>query len=123
MTQKGYEMPEIILSGPELSVEVARRVMGWDNAGLVNDRCYISCGQGFWAPHESISDAWEVVEKLFTVIPQQDIHIEHLAANQSGDDGQWSVSTCFENEAWVGFVYAETAPHAICLAALKAVDD
>ena len=114
--QKGYEMPQTTLSGPELSVEVARCVMGWERAGIVNGKCYVPCGHGYWAPHEFIKDAWEVVEK---------------------DDGwgfnwrlkRWAASpkpwTCVADRITdSGRFYAEavTAPLAICLVALRAVE-
>lgn len=49
--------------------------------------------------------------------PQQDIHLEHLEGTG------WGVSCCFSKDegGWDGFVYADTAPLAICLAALKAL--
>ncbi len=66
----------------------------------------------------SIQAIWEVVEKLFTLIPQQDLHFQHLAANQKGDDARWGVGSCH----WKEFIYAETLPHAVCLATLKFYD-
>jgi hypothetical protein len=66
---------------------------------------------------ENIAAAWPVVEKLIEILPQGDIHIEHL------NHEEWGVSTCYDKDegGWDGFVTADTAPLAICLAALKAV--
>jgi Phage ABA sandwich domain len=71
-------------------------------------------------PHYStdISEAWKVVEKLLIMLPNQDFHIEHWADENSAG---WQVSSCFELGNWKKWVKAKTLPHAICLAALKAV--
>src|SRR5574341_430621 len=64
-------------------------------------------------PHYStdIAAAWQVVEKLLTLVENQDIHIEHLAIE---DENYWGVSTCFELGEWKDWVRAETASLAIC---------
>ncbi len=71
-------------------------------------------------PHYStdITAAWQVLEKLLTMTENQDIHLEHLG---SGEEGYWGVSTCYEMGEWKDWARAETAPLAICLAALQAV--
>lgn len=62
-----------------------------------------------------IHDAWKVVEKLLDLDENQDIHIEHLY-------GKWSISTCREDDEWIEWKHSEMSlPHAICLAALKAL--
>ena len=70
-----------------------------------------------WPPRYStdIAAAWQVVEKLLEVLPYQDIHLEHL--EWTG----WAVGTCFDKSegGWDDWVYADTAPLAICLAALE----
>jgi len=58
-----------------------------------------------------IAAAWRVVEWLVANTPNQDFHLEHL-----GESG-WSVGTCGREE----WVTADTAPVAICRAALEAV--
>ena len=112
-------MPQTTLSGPELSVEVARCVMGWERAGIVNGKCYVPCGQGYWAPHEFIKDAWEVVEKVQA--NGWTFHVDDVGFN-NGIEGKWRVLL---TEAETGdkhvFADGDTAPHAICLAALKAM--
>ncbi len=71
-------------------------------------------------PHYStnIKSAWEVVEKLLTMLPNQDFHVEHWADEENSG---WQVSSCYELGGWKDWVRAETLPHAICLAALKAL--
>jgi len=64
-----------------------------------------------------ISAAWQVLEKLLSIIENQDIHIEHLGNHNES----WGVSTCYELGEWKDWVRAETAPLAICLAGLKAI--
>jgi hypothetical protein len=67
-------------------------------------------------PYSSdIGEAWKVVEKLLTLLPNQDFHIEHWV------DFGWQVSSCYELGEWKKRVRGETLPHAICLAALKAI--
>ncbi|GED18097.1 BC1872 family protein [Aneurinibacillus migulanus] len=112
-------------AGRELDIVVAEKVMGWvvdgdiiENADFDEQgRCTFPSGDYLMnketrepLPNYStnIADAWEVVEQLNDTESYLDIKI------QSCIDG-WFVDYC--NERTV----AETAPHAICLAALKAV--
>jgi hypothetical protein len=113
--------------GRELDALIAEKVMGWrilkkltippkpldeaDPCGLppgVSDD-----GKTAWVsiPHYSadIADAWQVVEKLLA----QGFGVEILS-----DQGQWSVQ--FWNLGRQT-EYGDSAPHAICLAALKVV--
>jgi hypothetical protein len=85
--------------------------MGWEKAGIVNGRCYIPC-QGYWEPHESIKSAWEVVEKLRDDL----MWIEY-------EKGLWVVAFWRgpDNGGAVEEWSAETAPLAICRAAVAAV--
>jgi hypothetical protein len=117
--------------GRELDALVAEKVMGWEPwpSQIGSDRwkgpdgeprytwieARAFAGLMEWRPSTSISNAWEVVEKLLTQLGQQDFHIEHL------EGMGWSVATCHEDTGWKGWITADTAPHAICLAALKAV--
>jgi hypothetical protein len=119
---------DTIKAGPDLDALVAEKVMGWkpdpDNffwlgKGTTNQRVTSSdcfdCGTEFpaWTPSTSIADAWEVMEKIcqgkedtyrFEIVKQG-----HLYWVSIWDDG-------FSD----GDVGADTAPLAICLAALKA---
>lgn len=89
----------------------------WKHLPILTD---LSGGCSMWqlGPHHYSTDiaaTWEVVEELFTFIPQQDLHFQHLAANQKGDDALWGVGSCHRKE----FIYAKTLPHAVCLFTLK----
>jgi len=115
----------------ELDATVAEKVMGfvWDES-----RCRI-CGWPFGdgvadctkdscslrptpkrradAPAHystSIADAWLVVEEMIKRHPERDFHLEHL-------HDQWGCGNCTD-DVWTS---ADTAPEAICLAALEAV--
>lgn len=118
--------------GRELDALVAKKVLGLSVfIGLYqSDRDY----RGQWdedllyspytdnptyqipVPHYStdIAAAWEVVEKLKALNENGDFHLEHLW-------GFWRVSTCNSPSGWSAWTRGQTAPHAICLAALKAV--
>jgi len=65
-----------------------------------------------------IKAAWKVVEKLLTLLPNEDFYIEHWADESFNG---WQVSSCFELGKWKNWVKAETLPQAICLAVLKAL--
>jgi Phage ABA sandwich domain len=66
-----------------------------------------------------IAAAWQIVEKLIAITPQQDLHIEHWYHEEDETSG-WQISSCYELGEWKDWVQAETLPLAICLAALKA---
>lgn len=111
--------------GLELDTLIAERVMG------LRDRLAKASSQAeheqirklidFCPPYStSIASAWEVVEKL-----REFDHPEDKSAGftiwqhwEGGYVAGWSW-----HEAEYGVVTAETAPHAICLAALKAVGE
>jgi len=65
-----------------------------------------------------IRAAWMVLEKLLSILPHEDIHMEHWS---DGESSGWRVSTCFEIGEWKEWVEADTLPMAICKAALKAM--
>jgi len=89
----------------ELDKQVAKNVMGYGELH----------GTQTWKPFSSdIASAWEVLEKLKSLC-DGDIHIECL-------NEQWAVSSCYREETWKDFVYADNAPLAICLAALQIVE-
>ena len=125
-------------AGRELDALVAEKVMGWSSQadGLYwdagNHRTRLVLGSiiakkrdemglenahGFvFAPSTNIADAWEVVERLVsTPGPNGDHH--SVQVDYSGD----AVVVIDENEDWQVSAIADTAPLAICLAALKAV--
>lgn len=109
--------PWEVIQDDEDGWEMSRKpIKGKVMSGVVMD------GSGKPKLHD-YSSSWDaarlVVEKLIEILPQGDIHIEHL------DGEEWGISTCFDkNEGgWDGWVYAETFPLAICLAALKAMEE
>lgn len=102
--------------GRELDALVAEKVMGWKSVEHRFEDPFhrwdgIAPEHGshrFTVPDFStdIAAAWEVVEKLNDLILERDVTAEGTRYNVVIDG----------IETW-----AETAPHAICLAALKAV--
>lgn len=109
--------------GREMDALVAKKVMGLDRPGLTDDGCP-TCGY-FWLAEGSyrgystdIASAWQVVEKLY------ENYIVNIKGTNTGNKGS----------TWKGIFYvsvtgkgvsvtaqSDTAPHAICLAALEAV--
>lgn len=104
-------------SGRELDALVAEKVMGWTN---ILDRMGVPPNHGPWShrvPSYStdLGAAWTVVEKLIATG-----HIIELSNRRSGTwkIGTWQFQTF--GKLSVG-ADADTAPLAICRAALKAV--
>jgi hypothetical protein len=121
-----------MLPGREMDALVAERVMGWKlwsydedrYASTTDDYMDASVNDGWiwkdetgdsdgeaweWQPSIDIRAAWEVVEKLDA--PDFQVKRVDYGPGQTwmaGVDGRW-------------FDYGDSAPHAICLAALKAV--
>lgn len=119
--------------GRELDALVAEHVMGWKRAvqphpELPEITLYDLYNSHVPMPHYStdIAAAWLVVEKLTSDgIP---LVLGNTTNREKDSQAKFAV-TIFEN--WIGHVIpedirhvsaqAETAPHAICLAALKAI--
>ena len=118
-------------AGPELDARVATEVMQWhrskDSGGEYwKNEEGLSTGYrinaGMWTPDvwnpsdpEGIAAAWEVVEKL------RSDGFGWILQNCHADDGvPWCCFTSTEEDVHEG--QGDTAPLAICLAALKAVD-
>ena len=107
--------------GPELDRLIAEKVMGWraSSSGLNERGSPPDCWwdgernrlQAKWSPSTNIAHAWEVVKKLRNIMvgPWGNSRWAVCAIQ----DGDWD---CCD---W--FSVADTAPHAICLAALKSV--
>ena len=93
-------------AGHELDALVAEKVMGWAPGE-----------RGTPAFSTSIAAAWEVVEKM-----RADKLSVTLTGYWEGSTGKWWVNV-LDNVETVATVRTDTAPHAICLAALKAVED
>jgi hypothetical protein len=95
---------------------------------FTEDGTKVYCGKPFnvyYSPSYSTDHnaAFEVVAALMARNPNQDIHLEHIAANAKGDCAEWAVSTCFDAKegGFTGFVRAETLPLAICRASLLTI--
>jgi hypothetical protein len=69
-------------------------------------------------PHYStdIAAAWLVVEQMIKASTNGDFHLEHLGPK---DEGDWTCGTCRDDPST--WATADTAPLAICKAALKSV--
>lgn len=119
----------IISAHPALDALVAERVMGWKRFTDSGDGTYwwivdfdgdatrytATHRVANWRPSRDISDAWRVLEVMMTVIPNRDIHLEHL-----GGEG-WKVLSCHTVNGWreYGDESYSTVELAICAAALK----
>jgi hypothetical protein len=113
-----------MVASRELDAIVAEKVMGWSSTRFMNNVHRVSARHPVWqefivVPRYStdLAAAWQVVDVLLKRNPMQDIHLEHMIGTG------WGVSCCYSEEhgGWDGWVYGETAPLAICLAALKSV--
>jgi len=124
MTQRHSKKP--LVAGRELDALVAEKVMGWKAENNKNcspntwfDSRYVTDEHhGYdqeWSPSRSISDAWEVVEKMNKDVGLFDIGFLGEAARE--ERYKWNAEF---GES--GDVYAATAPLAICLTALQIVD-
>ncbi|MDP9315132.1 MAG: hypothetical protein M3R24_30430, partial [Chloroflexota bacterium] len=104
-------------AGRDLDALVAAKVMGFDADRIISGGGYRVGNHTpsviSWAhiPQYStdIAAAWEVVEKL--------IHLDPLVAIWGYEDGSIGWYCDFEGSK----AHARTAPHAVCLAALKAI--
>jgi len=103
----------------DLDAQVAEKVMGWElfvpgtetiEPDWRRDLEHMR-NRDAWYPSRSISDAWLVVEEVIKRHPEHDFHLEHL-------HNQWACGNCTD-DVWT---YADTAPEAICRAALKVVN-
>lgn len=126
-------------AGPELDRLVAERVMGWTAeeiggslTGFTNGRIISASRSEHRAdgrvitfhPSENIAHAWEVVEHL-----RKNRFLALELTPKTEPVGWWTASWIDVGDANEDdyemvhdvYVHAPTAPHAICLAALKAV--
>ena len=112
-------------AGREMDALVAEKVMGWEFAPeltkATGSDCWMEWNEdksdyrvrGCWIPSASIAAAWEVVEKLK--------HLGFTLGFLSNEDErlQWDVSFGPNGMSEKNCVYEDTAPLAICRAALK----
>ena len=108
--------------GRELDALIAEKVMGLDPPMAQPSGRRI---KGFWSewdglPHysTSIEAAWEVVEKIKDLREHETFHIEWTGCNWEAGYMQYESYEPPSHDVVVG----ETPAHAICLAALKAVN-
>ena len=123
--------------GPEFNALIATEVMRWKqhsrntihwvSASYANEVGYdVRAIVGEWNPSYDIADAWEVWEELERLLgPSWRVRLSSACVVSTSADGQMSASkyylcACFRGND-VFSADADTAPMAICLAALQAV--
>lgn len=132
-----------MLAGRDLDALVAEKVMGypafaWQAVPILAEHVYqdfdtaspcLVCGRfdgsAFCLPHYStdIAAAWEVVERLkVEPFKGRELVLEIYVSAEVPDETEVSVQWFDDDQGYGPFyLLAKTAPHAICLAALKAV--
>lgn len=128
-------MSPLIKPGRELDALVAEKVMGWTQMTWAKYYSRIPDGDYYkgrrertkhwhnpdslekmrridsWHPSTGLADAWEVQAKFPRVYVERDIA------------GEWSCEIWDGDDLLVTRMSADTAPHAICLAALEAIEN
>ncbi len=87
----------------------------------VKDKLYFDNPTPSWSPSEEIADAWLVVEKLKADNWRFDI-TSKFTHSPKEPKTEWGAWFTLPPDGIQGEGYADTAPLAICLAALKAVE-
>jgi hypothetical protein len=99
--------------GLELDALIAEKVMGLSvSKEIIRDGSGARYYPELLHYSTDIAAAWEVVEKMGT-LPRKDMQRGGFQVNY--DDHGWTASF------WREYAFGESAPHAICLAALKAL--
>ena len=104
--------------GPDLDALVAEKVMGWtlrhpgekERSYWEDEKGRVIWWQTTFCPSVDIYMAWRVVDKI------KDLKGELCLSYKD----KWTVFPTWHADSWAEAVSASTAPHAICLAALKA---
>ncbi len=121
--------------GPELDALIAEKVMEWELKPHENKDFWpffwimsvptgrIDGGIGSWSPSTDIAHAWEVVEKVREAWSNFNLHSANGWGASFGDIRMLEPELDDVTERWTPVCNAPTAPHAICLAALKAVGE
>lgn len=106
--------------GKELDVFVAENVMGLNASSITNDGYSVVVYNGKLLPSYStdIAAAWEVVEKMRS--DYLALRLNRDIGNQNQDDCEWCATFEGNGKETPVDSWSSTAPHAICLAALKA---
>lgn len=115
------------MTNKELNAAVAEKVIGWkvckdpncpagcDKDVSVTEDGIIEVAGKVWSPSTDISAAWEVVEKMRA--SRYEIVLDDL-----GGDSQWRCRWDRDDCGCVGTAEHPSAPMAICLSALKALE-
>lgn len=114
------------LVGPDLDRAVAAEVMGWSyepEFGLMNGERFVEV-DGTWSPSSNIAHAWEVVEKLSAV--DQDCRYGKMEIRSPALKPECGHAWMCTFQAYLAsdlddYGHGETAPLAICRAALMRV--
>ncbi|MCP1355051.1 BC1872 family protein [Aneurinibacillus migulanus] len=107
-------------AGRELDILVANKVFGWEYDEFL-EMFYTKHELGSvprssnFRPSTNIADAWLVIGRM----KKLGFYSSHTDLTLDSDQEWWSWHFTKGNESWAA--QAETAPHAICLAALKAL--
>jgi hypothetical protein len=126
-------MEDSMVAGRELDALVAERVLGWKlidriemgwgegpdvwdcTNGKDADECYSPTRQHF-APSTDISAAWAVVERM-----AEDAHYLDVTFEPEDESRTWNCKLRLAGSKGEVEAYADTAPLAICKAALAAL--
>lgn len=107
--------------GRELDALVAEKVLGWSKGYEDDGTPYWATGDtamsGDWPPSTDVAEAWEVVEDLVS----QGFDLDLSSTILSPDFMAVSWGATFSRSITRAKVTGETAPEAICKAALLAV--
>ena len=125
-------------AGRELDIEIAEKVMGWPVIRFGDARTdtpfphvtiepstFLSLWRQAgreerWSPSRDIADAWELVERLGLWLIRDEGH--WIACQPEPDDVYVDAVTGIIDGHLQNIAAADTAPLAICLAALKAME-
>jgi hypothetical protein len=104
---------DTLSAGRELDALVAEKVMGWTiyDDGIMDQGAKGRTWASEWHPSTDIAAAWEVVEKVQQATGCSAVVQKHARAYEC-----WFIGSGQKETQW-----ADTAPLAICRAALKAV--
>ena len=113
--------------GPEFDALIAVKVMGWKGVIVCEIGCCVysskTCFPGerrSWSPSTDITAAWEVVEKM--IEQNYVVSLTGLTDYNCQFEEDFDVADYPSPGPMFGEATAKTAPMAICLAALQAVD-
>ena len=112
--------PASLPAGPGLDRLVAEKVMGFVSEDYVPPgrwHCRPDGREEWFQPSTNIAHAWEVVERLDA--QGWDVVVINCTGCH-GEAGRWAADIVNDEHGAIG-VHADTAPLAICLAALAAV--